>query len=858
MKKLSTLLIIAFLAIISISLSAQTWNPPSYKGSVPVSGTTYYMYNIGSNGFLNRGGWWSMMAVVAAQPRANASTNIIKWTAVNTTGSTWTFQYNSAGSNVANNFLFAANADPAIADVFTDNSTNNTWNIVQTDATNNIYSIQIVGAYAGYNATQYLGTASTTESTNRGISNTVRYNRAGGDAYTQWKFISQSDFDLYNAKVVLNRYMNYAKAKGGIDLTSYVSTYNSDVIADINAASANLLTALARTDATSSIVNPSFESTLGSEWTNTGGFARQSNAPGQGWTKDGTQYAEKWISSGSSLGAGSITQTVAGLTNGIYGLVVSGHAVQQAGANPLHTGAFITAGGSSTEVVAGGDYYVDNVTVTNGTLTIGYSLQGTTACNWTGFDNFKLYRYVTFTTPSLSASVSSLKYDDIYKTSSLTITGANLISDITITAPAGITLGGTNLVYNGGGKYTIAAANANTTNSITVTYSGSGVVSGTISINATGSGNQVTSTSVAVKASSNADCFAPLYPTGNMIADPTFSALTLTDGGFGGWGPTGIDTKNPYCGRGSAFVRGSCWPDGGSLDRELSAAKGNALKPNTNYRIRAMVKSQASPNTNFQIEVAGYDGTASKIFPISNTGGWVLFDQTLTTGSTITEKGIYVNSCSANTPAITDTLFIDNYEMYEIPTLNVTGNNTTKDSLLFTAMDQQIVVPVIATMFANGFNVSSDNTLFTTNVSTLPNTGGNITVMFIGSASASGNLTISSANPASPAPIQRIIGGTSITIPMKATLTATGISQPGATEVRTHAINNGIISEFTLSKDGFVSMTVFGVNGVRIAEKSANLGAGANKLTISQELNPGVYLVKLSFDGISTTQKIIK
>jgi hypothetical protein len=95
------------------------------------------------------------------------------------------------------------------------------------------------------------------------------------------------------------------------------------------------------------------------------------------------------------LTAGSITQTVSGLSNGLYELVVSGHAVQQAGGNPLHTGAFITAGSLSTEVGAGGDYTVSNINVTDGTLAVGYSLVGQIACNWTGFDNFRLYYYGT-------------------------------------------------------------------------------------------------------------------------------------------------------------------------------------------------------------------------------------------------------------------------------------------------------------------------------------------------------------------------------------------------------------------------------------------------------------------------------
>jgi hypothetical protein len=643
-------LLLAVLGVLSITQSnAQTWTAPTYNGSVPVSGTTYYIYNVGSKGFLNRGGYWATQAVVSATSTANAApATIIKWTATNTSGSTWTFQYNN-GSNVSNNYLFPASTTDG--SVYTDNTTSNSWDVALTDATKNIYSIQIASTYGGYVASQYLGTSTTTESTNKGIANVVRYNRTSADSYVQWKFVSQEDADLYNARVLLDRYMTYAKLRGGIDISSYVATYNAGVTADINTAATNLLTVLGRTEVTSSVANPSFESTTALEsWTNTGSFARQSNTPGQGWTKDGTYYCEKYIASGSNLATGALTQTVSGLANGLYGITVSGHAIQQAGANPLHTGAFITAGTSSAEMGSGNDYNCDYAYVTNGTLSIGYALQGTVACNWTGFDNFRLYYYGAVVTPILTASVASLNYDDIYKTpSSFNVAAANLSAPITITAPAGINVSPTSLPAN------------TTSASISVTYDGTSTVNGNITVV---SGTNVVT--IPVKASSNASCYTPAYSTGNLIADPTFSAASLSEGGFGGWGPTGIDQKKPYCGRGSAYIFGSCWPNGGSIDRALTTANGNALKPNTTYRLRAMINSQATTGTSFQFQIEGYDGSTSKFFQISKTNGWEQFDQTFTTGTTVTEHGIYFNSCTTP-PAITDTCFIDNYELFEVP-----------------------------------------------------------------------------------------------------------------------------------------------------------------------------------------------
>src|ERR1035437_9332825 len=172
-------ILLALLSLVcAISIEAQTWTAPALTGSTVTSGTTYYMYNVGSNGYLTRGGWWSTMSVVSAQPRLNASTSVIEWTATNTSGSVWTFQYNLNGSDVGNNFVFQGTTDPNDGGIFTDNSGNNTWNVVQTDATNNIYSIQVPVDFGGYVASKYFGSSTGTEDTNTGTCNVVRYNRS--------------------------------------------------------------------------------------------------------------------------------------------------------------------------------------------------------------------------------------------------------------------------------------------------------------------------------------------------------------------------------------------------------------------------------------------------------------------------------------------------------------------------------------------------------------------------------------------------------------------------------------------------------------------------------------------------------
>lgn len=253
--------------------------------------------------------------------------------------------------------------------------------------------------------------------------------------------------------------------------------------------------------------------------------------------------------------------------------------------------------------------------------------------------------------PTLTTSVSAVYLDDEYPFDVLNINGISLLEDIVITAPEGIGVEPA-IIPKG------SAANAE----VSVYFDGAEIIEGVITFKS-GDLERV----VTVKTSLNAGCFEPVYEYGNMIADPTFSAPSLSEGGFGGWGPLAIDYLTPYCGRGTAYVRGSCWPNGGSLDRALNAENGNELKPNTLYRLRAMLNIQAEEGRYFQFQIEGYNGAESLFFLLGATDGWVQFDTTFVTGETVvTGKGIYFNSCTSSSPSVNDTAFIDNYELYEI------------------------------------------------------------------------------------------------------------------------------------------------------------------------------------------------
>lgn len=795
-----------------ISLSAQTWSSPTITGSVLTTGTTYYVYNIGSNGYLTRGGNYLTQAVVSAWPRLNASASIIQWTATNTTASIWTFQYNLAGSNVANNFLFPANVSSADGSVYTDNTTNDTWNVVQTDATKNIYSIQVIDTYAGYVSTQYLGTASTTETTNKGIANTVRYNRANGDSYTQWKFVSQADLDLYNSRVLLDKYMTYGKNKG-MDVSSYVSIYNAGVTADINSAAATLLTSLGRIDVTSSIINASFEdATYPTGWTNSGSFAKQTNVPNMNWVKDGTNYSEKYISNTATnyLAAGTITQTISGLSNGMYGLVVSGHAVKQFGANPLHTGAFVTAGALATEVSGGSDYFVDNIAVADGTLTIGYKLQAPVACNWTGFDNFRLYYYGPLAVPAITCSKAQFSFDGDtnYVSDSLTVSGLNLTGNISISAPAGITVSPSTLPSGASGT------------KVYVTYNGSSTVNGNLTFT---SGS--TTTNVSVAAASSIGCFSPLHTSGNLIVNPYMNSLTS----FGGWGSKSINTDPAYvfCGTSCARITGKC---GGSIDYNLTSL----IKPNRSYRVKAMVNTNGTGTA--KIGIAG--ATAVNILEEKSTAAseWLPVDFTFVAQNTITSANMYFNSCEAQTATVG---YIDNWEMYQIPAVAVAESSVAAMATNVGSTDSKTI-----TVSGNGLSGAIALALSGTNAdqfslssASLPLAADSVastvvTITYTPTASSLSHvatLTISSA------------GATDKVFTLSASAGNTAVNS------REIANWNASVVDNKLKVTGVESYEVYSVQGLKVALVTAN------SLSKSVILNQGVYVVKTN-QGV---QKII-
>ncbi len=161
--------------------------------------------------------------------------------------------------------------------------------------------------------------------------------------------------------------------------------------------------------------------------------------------------------------------------------------------------------------------------------------------------------------PTFITSVDRLVVDEISDSNSFMVSGYNLTSNVTLTAPDGITLSEYNLPSTVMDKI------------ITVKYDGVANSSGVIKLT---SGTYTFDLNL--QAQLNEDCFTLLYTDReNLITDPTCNSFTAEGEG------TRMINSDPafvYCGARSAQVVTS-----GSIERNLTGV----LKPNTSYRMRA-------------------------------------------------------------------------------------------------------------------------------------------------------------------------------------------------------------------------------------------------------------------------------
>lgn len=144
------------------------------------------------------------------------------------------------------------------------------------------------------------------------------------------------------------------------------------------------LTSLADTDATSSIVNPEFDGQSFAGWQQQGMWL-QTNDSFAG--KSNYAYAERWVSSATTLPDTYIRQQLTGLAKGRYTLTAAAQHVLQ-GSTSAASGAVLFADWQETAVTDAGDYSVTFDVLTDN-VTIGFRVTNGTG-NWMAADNFRL------------------------------------------------------------------------------------------------------------------------------------------------------------------------------------------------------------------------------------------------------------------------------------------------------------------------------------------------------------------------------------------------------------------------------------------------------------------------------------
>ena len=243
----------------------------------------------------------------------------------------------------------------------------------------------------------------------------------------------------------------------------------------------------------------------------------------------------------------------------------------------------------------------------------------------------------------LTATVSSVALDTNYPAEMFNVSGVNLGNDITITAPAGISV------------FPASLSRTAKDEEVYVVWDGAQVIDGDIVL--TSGANEV---KIKVKTADDTECYVPLYDdVVNIVTDPGLNSLAH----FGGWGTRDVSTivtdpDNVYCGASSVSVGDGIGAGSGSLDVVLT---GN-LMPNTFYRVKAMVKTV---DGTFQLGVWGWSAGQGDINNVIDTQGeWMPIDFTFTTGTDLgATQGMFWNNW-----ACTGTKgYIDNWEMYEAP-----------------------------------------------------------------------------------------------------------------------------------------------------------------------------------------------
>ncbi len=327
----------------------------------------------------------------------------------------------------------------------------------------------------------------------------------------------------------------------------------------------------------------------------------------------------------------------------------------------------------------------------------------------------------------ITANVSSLAFDSNYPAEIFSVSSANLASDITVTAPTGITVSPATISKN------------LTDQSVTVVYDATKTVNGNITLT---SGNTVVT--IPVKSADDSKCYTPLYTNVQNILGDLMGMNSMT--GFGGWGTRSVstiitDSANVYCGAASISIGDGINTGSGSLD----VAMAGILIPNTTYHVKVMIKTLGGT---FHL---GVDAAPNVEKAIDTNGEWKPLEFTFTTGATlVTNPVMYINNWACTGLKA----WVDNYELYVSPDQVI---STSTSGLAFDPEFKSDMFTV------TGANLSSDITLtapagITLSKTTLPMAaaGDTVLVTYDGTTNVKDSIVLTSGTKVIKIPVSAI------------------------------------------------------------------------------------------------------
>ena len=331
----------------------------------------------------------------------------------------------------------------------------------------------------------------------------------------------------------------------------------------------------------------------------------------------------------------------------------------------------------------------------------------------------------------ITTTASALAFDENYPAEIFNVTSSNLSADITVTAPAGISVLPTTITKNTPDV------------PVTIIYDGTTAVNGNITLT---SGSTVVN--IPVKTASVASCFTSIYPetlTSNILGDLS-GCNTLA--GYAGWGTRELatiisDPTNVYCGAGSIRIGNGTTTGSGSLD----IAMAGLLQPNTTYVVKVMIKTTGGT---FHL---GVDAAPNIEKAIDTNGAWMPLQFTFTTGAVLGGSPVmYINNY-----ACTGLLaYVDNYELYISQDQSITPSAT---SFAFDPDGGKV-----ASFTAVSSKLSTDITItaptgITVSPTTLPAdaAGASVNITWDGTTAVTGNITLTSGEIVVKLPVKAIL-----------------------------------------------------------------------------------------------------